>query len=231
MHLRTELPRDTAVDRRRRLVGASPICAKLAEAVCTSTGGSVRAVEEFWIPASHERADLVVVNGSLAAYEIKSARDRLDRLPRQVSAFSKIFDHCTLVVAERHFERALPAIPEWWGLMVAADVEPARVFPVRDSKENPGVDTGCLVRLLWRAEVSAALAMVSPTPPDPTASRARLWRTLLERCDLGELRRVVREALLARPVDAGRIPRKGITTYDDAMPPSSEASCSTTTAR
>jgi hypothetical protein len=54
--------------------------------------GVQKTVEEFWVPRSHERADVVVVGGSLDGYEIKSARDGLKRLPRQAVAYGRLFD-------------------------------------------------------------------------------------------------------------------------------------------
>jgi hypothetical protein len=204
MHLLTELPQDTAVDRCRLLVGASPIFAKLAEALRVSTDGSVRAVEEFWIPASHERADLVLVNGSLAAFEIKSARDRLDRLPRQVSAFSRIFDYSTLVVAERHYERASAEVPDWWGLMIVSDREPLVIEEIRGARRNRALDVDLLVRLLWREEVEAILS-ARDCVRVRGASRARLWRLLLETTRPDDLARLVRETLLRRRNEKARI--------------------------
>lgn len=215
----------------RAHAGAHALRIALQAHVDKDCQSATRILEEFWIPLSNERADLVVVNGSLASYEIKSAKDRLDRLARQVDAYSRIFDECTLVVAERHFERALDVVPPWWGLMVTADVEPISIVSVRDPMANVSVNPESLVRLLWRAEVFAALMDVSEAPPTPTDSRARLWRRLVEQCDLSQLRRIVREALLARPLDAGRIPTRRALLHASAPSVSKEDTCSTTTAR
>jgi hypothetical protein len=67
------------------------------------------------VPRSHERAGMVVVGRSLDAFEIKSERDTLRRLPRQALAHERLFDRCTLVVAERHSDHAAAMLPEWWG--------------------------------------------------------------------------------------------------------------------
>ena len=42
--------------------------------------------------------DVVVINGELHGYELKSDSDTLDRLPRQVQAYSAVLDKATLVV-------------------------------------------------------------------------------------------------------------------------------------
>ncbi len=61
------------------------------------------------------RVDVAVLNGTLAGYELKSAHDTLQRLPVQVDVYSKVLDMATVVLAERHLQRALPMLPAWWG--------------------------------------------------------------------------------------------------------------------
>ena len=59
-------------------------------------------VEELGIRQGAARVDVAVVNGSLHGYEIKSARDTLERLPKQSELYSSVFDTITLVTAENH---------------------------------------------------------------------------------------------------------------------------------
>ena len=66
---------------------------------------STRFVEELGV-AGEARIDMAVLNGAFAGYEIKSERDTLRRLPGQVTAYSKVLDYCTLVVATRHASHA-----------------------------------------------------------------------------------------------------------------------------
>src|SRR5450755_4976732 len=49
-------------------------------------------IYEFWVPLTNERADVVAIGTSLWAFEIKTHRDNLARLPRQVAAYSRLFD-------------------------------------------------------------------------------------------------------------------------------------------
>src|SRR5687767_12578014 len=68
-------------------------------------------VDELTICGAHARADVVVVNGHLAAFEIKSDADRLHRLPAQVKHYGRVFDRATVVVAERHASAATRHVP------------------------------------------------------------------------------------------------------------------------
>src|SRR3984893_8900979 len=74
-------------------------------------------VEEFALFGGDTRADLAALNGFSHGYEIKSGRDTLTRLPKQVAAYSAIFEHVTLVCAQRHLTDARELIPVWWGII------------------------------------------------------------------------------------------------------------------
>src|SRR3954453_16495336 len=75
-------------------------------------------VDELGLRHGMVRVDIAVVNGFLHGYEIKSDADTLSRLPTQVDVYSKVLDRATLVVGERHVEKAKLCVPEWWGIKV-----------------------------------------------------------------------------------------------------------------
>lgn len=50
------------------------------------------------------RADVIVANGRLSVYEIKSASDKLDRLPKQLDIYRQYFEKVTVVCAPEHLE-------------------------------------------------------------------------------------------------------------------------------
>jgi hypothetical protein len=64
------------------------------------------------------RADIVLANGKLCAFEIKSESDSLCRLPGQIDAFSRHFEKLIVVVAGRFEEAVRTMIPEGVGLWV-----------------------------------------------------------------------------------------------------------------
>jgi hypothetical protein len=155
-------------------------------------------IDEFWVPRTNERADLAAIGSFLWGFEIKTGRDTLRRLPRQVEAYNRLFDWCAIVVAERHLEAALAVVPPWWGATVILDHEMRISFRlIRQPRPNPGVDPETLVRLLWREEARAILSSLG-LDPGASASRVAMWRELLTVCDLDGLKTVVRAALLTR---------------------------------
>jgi hypothetical protein len=176
----------------------------LRHRVMANTPGARDAIDEFWVPRSNERADIVVVGRSLDAFEIKSERDTFRRLPRQVSAYERLFDRCTLVVAEKHSDRATAVLPEWWGIVTVHVNMTVEFTATREPRPNHAVDPETLVRLLWRDEVMIALLHLGHQP-DPRESRSSLWDELLHSATLAQLRGIVRMAILVRDPRRARI--------------------------
>lgn len=117
-----------------------------------------RIVEEMGVWSGSVRIDIAVINGMLSGYELKSESDTLDRLPSQIGLYSKVFDQVVLVVGEKHAPRALQAIPDWWGAMVASQMAGSvALASVRVAMQNPAPDRRILARLLWKEEALKVL--------------------------------------------------------------------------
>lgn len=166
---------------------------------------STEAVFEFWVPPSNERADVAVIGATMEGFEIKTERDTLKRLPRQADAYTRVFDRCHAVLAQRHVDKALEILPPWWGVQLI-DEGPS-FMTLREPGRNLNVDPETLVRLLWRDEAFAALCEIG-TVPNPRTGRFRLWEMLLALLDVDSLRRLVRGTLLGRDAGRARIPSR-----------------------
>jgi len=120
---------------------------------------NTRVVEEMGIWAGSVRIDIAVINGELCGFELKSAKDTLERLPKQASLYSEVFDRMTLVVAERHLEKATEAIPSWWGIstVIGNPEIGLRLKKARSPCMNPDIQPLQIARLLWRTEALAIL--------------------------------------------------------------------------
>ena len=179
----------------------------LRERILAVTKGARDTVDEFWVPRSNERADLAVIGTSMDGFEIKTERDTLKRLPRQVEAYGRLFDRCSVVVAERHLDAAKDIVPAWWGISVVHLNGETRFTDIRTAGRNPKIDREILVRLLWKEEVHNALVQLGSAPEGKT-SRNALWGELLELTSLSQLRATVRRALLDRDPSRARIATK-----------------------
>jgi len=63
------------------------------------------------------RADVAVLNGTSTVYEIKSERDSLSKLERQVSAYREVFATIYVIAGENHIQAVLKAMPKDIGVM------------------------------------------------------------------------------------------------------------------
>lgn len=169
------------------------------------------ALDELWVPRSNERADLAVLGKTMDGFEIKTERDTLRRLPRQVLAYGRLFDRCTVVVADKHCEKVDAIVPDWWGITSVSVNGCVSFTTVRKPRPNRALDPETLVRLLWRDEAIAALLSLGVTT-DPKAHRASLWKELIRTASLLQLRRIVRCALSTRDPTKARIPTRRFTT-------------------
>lgn len=64
-------------------------------------------IKELFINNFSCRADLVMANGQLSVFEIKSKLDTLDRLPDQVRNYNIAFENVIIVCADKHVEKVM----------------------------------------------------------------------------------------------------------------------------
>lgn len=91
-----------------------------AKLAASPHGQGAAFVSELFIDAFARRADLVMANGKLSAFEIKSDRDTLDRLDGQLETYMRLFEQVTVVCAERHQAGVEERVPDGVGVWVLA---------------------------------------------------------------------------------------------------------------
>lgn len=87
------------------------------------------------------KADLVILNGTATAYEIKSERDSLSRLERQVANYKKVFAAVNVIASEDHIETVLKKVHQDIGVLGLSNrgqiqtireaaIQPEKICPV-----------------------------------------------------------------------------------------------------
>ena len=157
-------------------------------------------LDELGLRHGAVRVDVAVVNGYLHGFEIKSDSDTLERLPSQVAIYNAVLDRATLVVGEKHVEKARAHIPDWWGIkVVTAGPRGGIEFAhARTPKLNASIDPVALAELLWRPEAVEILRSLGASDPLLRKPRAVLYKFLAENVELQELRSLIRQRLKAR---------------------------------
>ncbi len=63
------------------------------------------------------KADLAILNGTSTVYEVKSERDSLTRLEKQVAAYSRVFSSVYVLASEHHIDSVLRLVPADVGVL------------------------------------------------------------------------------------------------------------------
>ena len=63
------------------------------------------------------KADVVILNGTGTVYEIKSERDSLSRLDRQIADYRKVFASVNVIVGEKHISNVIASVPDDVGVL------------------------------------------------------------------------------------------------------------------
>ena len=156
-------------------------------------------VEEMEVCLGRARVDLAVIADRLIGIEIKGPRDDVTRLPGQVLAYSRCFDRVILVVDEALAKKALPLVPDWWGIVIGGRCEGAFVPRFeRRPRPNPQLDMDALLSLLWREEINSLTRDLLGIVTKPRATKRALRSELCERLDVDVLRQASLDKLRAR---------------------------------
>lgn len=160
----------------------------------------VLVVDELGLAHARSRIDLVVFNGHLHGYEIKSTNDTLDRLPRQLEIYLGTLQKLTLVVATRHLNATSAMIPDWCGLVevVTGSRGGMTLANRRRARVNPNVDPFMLAHLLWRPEAQELLRRRGAPSAHVNAPRLRLYRALADEVPVRELAPAIKAAMASR---------------------------------
>jgi hypothetical protein len=161
---------------------------------------STLVIDELGLFHGDSRADVVVVNGHLAGYEIKSDDDSLRRLDEQVVAYSSVFDRVSIVTGEKHARDVRKAVPKWWGILVARRGLRGGISfeTVRRGRFNHAVDPVAVAHLLWRDEALRVLEACGVKGRMLRGTRRELYEELSRTLSRPEIRRWVRLCLKQR---------------------------------
>lgn len=132
-------------------------------------------LREFRVGKS--RADVVILNDTSTVYEIKSERDTLQRLEKQLVDYSKIFARSYVVASERHVEAILKLIPQNVGVMCLKrwnSIKTVRGAVDRPDALNP-VSILCALRRAEAINILRRMGVSVPAVPN-----TQMYAALLE---------------------------------------------------
>lgn len=156
-------------------------------------------VHELDVCSGIARVDIAVINGKMHGFEIKSEQDTLDRLIDQAELYNRVFDTMTLVVSEKHMEKSLECIPEWWGVYTAVKTKRSvKLKRFRQCRKNKSVDGLSVTELLWKDELLELLKLAGITKGVKSKTRDQLRKLVINELDDQSVIRYTKDKLKSR---------------------------------
>lgn len=157
-------------------------------------------IDELGLAHAKSRVDVAVINGCIHGYEIKSAKDNLDRLASQIDIYRKTLQKLTIVAAPKHIESIFSDAPDWCGVIAAKQGPRGGIsfHVLRNAAANPDIDPVMMAHLLWRDEVIWLLDRAGYAPKDLRRPRKQLYQMLCEAMTLAEITASIRSFMVQR---------------------------------
>jgi len=86
------------------------------------------------------KADIAILNGTATVYEVKSERDSLNRLERQVEAYSEVFARVYVITSDCHVDAVHSLVPKDVGILCLNSrhqISTLREAPDRPERTSP----------------------------------------------------------------------------------------------
>ena len=146
-------------------------------------------VYELGLAHAKSRIDVAVINGCIHGYEIKSAKDTLDRLAAQIDIYRQTLQKLTIVAASKHVAGVMNHAPAWCGVIAADQGSRGGInlHVVRIATVNPDINPVMVAHLLLRDEVIDLLSGIGYPPKDLRRPRKQLYEILCEAMTLREI--------------------------------------------
>lgn len=120
----------------------------------------------------NSKADLVILNGTATVYEIKSERDSLVRLEKQVSDYQKVFAKIYVIAGADHIDGVANLVPDRVGIMCLKRWN--RISIIRESIDCPHlVEPIAILESLRSNEAVLILNMLGREVPDVPNTKLR----------------------------------------------------------
>jgi hypothetical protein len=123
------------------------------------------------------KADIAILNGTATVYEIKSERDSLTRLERQVAAYAKVFARVYVIAGENHVAAVMNSVPKDVGILRLNSRH--RISTVREAADRPELTSPVAIFDSIRT-VEARLILQSRGVPVPVVPNTELNSVLRE---------------------------------------------------
>jgi hypothetical protein len=156
-------------------------------------------INELGLKNGANRADIVVLNGKMIGYEIKTDNDTLGRFLGQMVAYNEVFDQVWVITGGKHLDKIIQYTPEWWGVYLICETKDGGYAfkAIRKAKKNKRKDRYSIARLLWKEEAIDILAGNDQSPKNGM-TRHDLYHLISEQYSANKLTKITLKYLKNR---------------------------------
>lgn len=115
----------------------------------------------FEMPVLGSRVDVCRINGYSYAYEIKTELDTFNRLSKQISDYSCVFEYVCVVVPKSMYASVIKLVPDFCGICVfdcCHDPDISKIWTKRKAQKSPNIDPRAQLECLSSKELKEFLA-------------------------------------------------------------------------
>ncbi|KXG44571.1 sce7726 family protein [Tepidibacillus decaturensis] len=156
-------------------------------------------INELGIDFGASRIDIAVVNGIMHGYEIKSESDTLNRLPKQMEYYNRVFERMTIVVDRKYYEETKNLVPKWWGITIVNKKNGSiQLQQKRKGRKRTPQDKELLLKLLWKDELEKFVDVLGLPKHFKRLKKLQLLDLFCSEAEINIIRPFVYEALKTR---------------------------------
>jgi len=153
-------------------------------------------LEELAVLNGSSIADIVLISKIFnQAFEIKSARDSLSRLEKQINDYLQVFDYVTVITQASHYDDVERIVPSFVGIFLIYDDESFDY--VRKAAASPYLKKEKMVKLLWKNEIYSFLRSKGYSKISHLRI-SKLEKILCENFSLNEIKSILFEGFKSR---------------------------------
>jgi len=129
------------------------------------------------------KADVAILNGTATVYEVKSERDSLTRLERQIAAYATVFAKVYVIAAESHISGVTDTVPDFVGILCLNSRH--QISTLRDAIDQPErTSPGAIFDSIRTEEARSILSIFGVTvPPVPNTELHEVLRRAFVKLD------------------------------------------------
>ena len=116
-------------------------------------------IQQFNVSDGIVRLDIAELNNNFYGYQIKSDKDVLDRLPKQIQYYNKSVQFLTIICTNKYLQKIKLLIPQFWGVILVEEINNEIKFSQLKQPKLNNIKLKQLLKILWRKQLDSIIKL------------------------------------------------------------------------